>query len=143
MPIKSMLSKQNETVFTNKTHCINFSSCSGFNYIANGLLVGMSSFLSIFAIQLISNNAYIANTGGYLTGGVVGFFLHSKYTFNVPRSPINACIYMIIVATGFTLNLFALKICTQIMPIAPSQLISVSAYVCYSYILQKSLLRRK
>ena len=105
-------------------------------YFISGGINALVSIAAIFIFQVSTGNMYVANISGYLIGGISGFILHTRYTFQVPTTMLNGLIYYLIVLVGFTLNLIALKLCSPLVPVAAAQFISLAIFIAFSYTCQ-------
>jgi len=105
-------------------------------FAVSGLVNTLAGLFAIFLFQILLNNASIANILGYLFGGAVGYFMHTRYTFRAEFSSNNFRIYALIWLTGIGLNLLVLNsLVGHVYPLV-AQFLSVCVFVVYSYFLQ-------
>ncbi len=94
-------------------------------------IIGLSV---IMALQRISDRPYFSNTAGFAIGGVVGYYLHAKKTFNARPTTQGLIKYMLTLAIGYSLNILSLSLLIDHMSPYAAQALSIFIYMCYSYL---------
>lgn len=108
-------------------------------YVVSGAINAVVTFVVIAGIERSTGNPYTANVGGFVAGAISGCILHIRYTFSTKVSRFNALVYIVILISGYLLNLAVLATVIPYLKVQIAQVVSISAYICYSYFLQKYL----
>lgn len=119
-----------------------FLSAQILRYLVSGVINAVVTFAVIAGIETSIGNPYIANIGGFVAGAISGCLLHIRYTFSTKVSRFNALLYSVILVSGYFLNLSVLALALPYVKAQIAQVLSISAYICYSYSLQKNLYRK-
>ncbi len=119
-----------------------FLSKEVFRYLLSGVINAVVTFAVIAAIGVSTGNPYAANVGGFISGAISGCILHIRYTFSTRLSRFNALVYILVLISGYSLNLAVLIIILPYLKVQIAQVISISTYICYSYSLQRYLYRK-
>ena len=119
-----------------------FLSKEVLRYFLSGTINAGVTFAVIAAIGISTGNPYAANVGGFVSGAISGCILHIRYTFSTRLSKFNALIYVLVLISGYFLNLAVLAIVLPYLKVQIAQVISIGTYICYSYTLQRYLYRK-
>jgi putative flippase GtrA len=119
-----------------------FVSKEVLRYLLSGVINAVVTFAVIAGISISTGNPYTANVGGFVAGAISGSILHIRYTFSTRLSGFNLLIYALVLVSGYFLNLAVLAIALPYLKVQIAQVISIGAYICYSYSVQKHLYRK-
>lgn len=103
--------------------------------------VGYST--TLFLHYALSLSPLLANTGGYLIGGLLSYFLNRHFTFASKRRHREALPrFALTVALCFALNLFVLEQALTFAPLPIAQLLANIAYTVSFYLASRFLVFR-
>lgn len=109
-------------------------------YAGSGALNTLVGFAVIFLLMWLGASPFIANTGGYLVGLCLGFFVTKKFVFRSEgRIRVEALRYLATFLVCFFANLFVLKMLldTWQLNVNLAQLIAAVCYTVLMYLLSR------
>jgi len=115
-------------------------------YISVGSLNTLIGLSIIFiSMHYFGLSPFLSNFFGYLFGLIFSFFIHILFTFKSNINLSNFIIYLLIIFVSYLSNLFSLHLFINLIDFDKyvSQILSMSIYVLFSFILCKHFLRRE
>lgn len=112
------------------------------------LLVGLANTsvgycTTLFLHYALNLSPMLANTGGYVIGGMLSYFLNRRYTFASNRRHREALPrFALTVATCFALNLLILEQALAFTPLPIAQLFANIAYTVSFYLASRFIVFR-
>jgi putative flippase GtrA len=95
--------------------------------------------LAIFGLQALTGNPRISNFIGYVIGGIVGYFLHARYTFTASVSRRSFGIFGCVAVISFLVNQLVLSYALKILAPFIAQALAILSYAIVSFALQSRL----
>jgi putative flippase GtrA len=107
-------------------------------YASSGVLNTLVGFSAIFLLMILGASPFIANTGGYLVGFVLGFVVSKKYVFRSNGHFVGESVrYLVAYLICFMLNLLILRLALTFLQweAVAAQLLAAATYTVTMYVL--------
>lgn len=102
-------------------------------------LVGVSI---VIVFQKLSGNPFLSNTAGFILGGYISYYMHSKKTFCTQPTTRVLRSYILMLFIGYLINIFFLSFLIQLMNSYTAQAMSLSIYMCFTYLASRVVVFR-